>query len=53
MDNHSVAELSKEKVRLRGPDLSHSYLTHASGKYSIQSRGLCYRKILVFACNGF
>ena len=59
--NHSmIAGLSKEKVlRLpSGPswptNLSHfeSYLTYASGKYSIQSWGLCNSKILVFACNG-
>ena len=55
MDNHSIAKLAKEKVRLhlRGQNLGHSCLTYASGKYSIQSRGICYRKILVFACNDF
>ena len=55
MDNHCIAKLSKEKVRYLGGlvDLSLTYLTHAPGKYSIQRQGLCYCKILVFACNDF
>jgi hypothetical protein len=57
--DHSIAKLAKEKVRLaptqhhRTINLSQSGLAHPSGKYSIQSQGLCYCKILVFARNGF
>jgi hypothetical protein len=37
MEDHSIAKLSKEKVRLhrRALNLGHCYLTHASGKCSI------------------
>jgi hypothetical protein len=49
----SLDSLKKRYVfHLRGLNLTLIF-TQPSGKYSIQSQGLCYCKILVFACNDF
>ena len=56
MENHSIAKLAKAKVRLCLLTDRHRNLNlspHVSGKYSIRSEGLWYRKILVFTRNDF